>query len=70
MLHLFLMDTFMNSQLQKTQDSQKNVSSIELCRACYADYFGKKDFRIYSINDGARVKTLQNVNYLPLISQE
>ncbi len=64
------MDTFMNSQQQKKQDSQKNVSSIELCRACYADYFGKKDFRIYSINNGARVKILKNVNYLPLISRE
>ncbi len=42
--HVFLMDTFMNSQAQKIQDSFKNVWSIELYRACYADYFGEKTF--------------------------
>ncbi len=60
----------MNSQPQKTQDSQIIVSSVELCRACDADYFGKKDFRVYWINNSARVKILKNVNYLPLIGQE
>ncbi len=64
------MDTFINSQLQKAQDFQKNVSFIELCRDCYADYFDKKYCRIYSISNGARVKILKNVNYLSLISEE
>ena len=69
-LYLFLMDTFMKSQLQNTQDFQETISTAELCRAPYTNYFDKKDFRIYVINNDARVRILKYLNYLPVISQE
>jgi hypothetical protein len=58
MLHVFSIDAVIY-QSQKIHGSEKNVSSVKLCRACYADYFGKKRFRVKSINDGAVVKNTQ-----------
>ncbi len=43
---------------QKTWNSRKIFLSIKLCRALYAEHFGKKRFRIRSINNGVGVKIL------------
>jgi hypothetical protein len=41
---LLLYDTFMVRQPQKTQSIQKIFRFIRLCRAFFADHFGKKKF--------------------------
>ncbi len=54
----------MGSQPQKTQKSLKSFKLPPFCRAFYADHFAKKKFLISSINDGARVKILNDLKLL------
>jgi hypothetical protein len=54
----------MGSQPQKHQSLQKSFKLPPFCRAFYADHFAKKKFLISSINDGARVKILNDLKLL------
>jgi hypothetical protein len=48
----------------KTQKSPKSFELPPFCRAFQADHFAKKKFPISSINDGARVKILNDLKLL------
>jgi hypothetical protein len=45
---------------KKIYGFEKNVSSLELCRACYADYFGEKDSELNQQMTVLWLKILKN----------
>ena len=60
---LLLTDTSIGSQSQKAQSIHKTFHFIRLCRAFFADHFGKKIFWISLRNDDVMVKMLNTVKY-------